>query len=79
MIDVQEFAAALERVLPQAGAVLRAEGPHLPIAFDLDDSALRHDLGDVPSTPLEEGILETAAIFERLNQAGTLDTQDLDA
>jgi len=79
VIDVQEFTAALERVLPQAGALVRAEGPHLPIAFDLDDSALRHDLGDVPSTPLEEGILETAAIFERLNQAGTLDTQDLDA
>ena len=56
VIQVQEFTRALERVLPQSAALVRAEGKHLPIAYDLDDSALRHDLGDVPSTPLEEGI-----------------------
>lgn len=76
--QVQEFTRALERVLPQSAALVRAEGKPLPIAYDLDDSALRHDVGDVPSTPLEEGIRETAAIFERLKQAGTLDTRDLE-
>jgi nucleoside-diphosphate-sugar epimerase len=78
VISVQEFTAALECVLPQSAALIRAEGKQLPIAFDLDDSALRHDLGDVPNTPLEEGIRETAAIFERLKQAGSLNTHDLD-
>jgi nucleoside-diphosphate-sugar epimerase len=78
VISMPEFTTALERVLPQAGALVRAEGKHLPIAFDLDDSALRHDLGDVPSTRLEEGIRETAVIFERLKRAGRLDTHDLD-
>ena len=78
VIHVQEFTTTLERVLPQAASLVRAEGKHLPIAFDLADSALRHDLGDVPSTLLEDGIRETAAIFERLRQSGTLDTRDLD-
>jgi nucleoside-diphosphate-sugar epimerase len=78
VISVQDFTTTLERVLPQAAALVRAEGKPLPIAFDLDDSALRHDLGDISCTPLEEGIRETAAIFERLKQAGTLDTRDLD-
>jgi hypothetical protein len=29
-------------------------------------------------TPLEDGIRETAVIFERLQRAGTLDTKDLE-
>ena len=78
VINVQEFTSTLERVLPQSSTLVRVEGKHLHIAFDLADSALRHDLGDVPSTPLEDGIRETAAIFERLKQSGTLDTRDLD-
>ena len=55
-----------------------AEGKHLPIAYDLDDSALHHDLGSVPRTPLEEGIRETAEIFDRLAHQGILDTKDLE-
>jgi nucleoside-diphosphate-sugar epimerase len=77
VVRVPEFLATLEQVLPQARTLINAEGKPLPIAADLDDSALQRDLGGVPRTPLEEGIGETAAIFERLRGAGTLDTQDL--
>ena len=77
VVRVPEFLATLEQVLPQARTLIKAEGKPLPIAADLDDSALQRDLGGVPRTPLEEGIRETAAIFERLRGAGALDTQDL--
>lgn len=79
VVSIAEFIVTLERVLPGARGLIKAEGRPLPIAADLDDSALQRDLGHVPRTPLEEGIRETAAIFARLAQAGTLDTKDLDA
>ncbi len=77
VVHMDEFLATLERVLPRARGLIRSEGPQLPIAYDLDDSQLVKDLGEVPRTPLEQGIRETAEIFERLAQAGKLDTADL--
>jgi len=76
---MEKFIAALERDSPQAHGRIRAAGPALPIAYDLDNSALIRDLGQVPSTPLAEGIRETRMIFERLRDAGRLTTDDLDA
>jgi nucleoside-diphosphate-sugar epimerase len=79
VVRIEEFIATLERVLPGARRLVKAEGKPLAIAADLDDSALQHDLGRVPSTPLEEGIRETAEIFERLHREGRLDAKDLDS
>ncbi len=79
VIQMDEFLATLERVLPRARGLIRAEGPRLPIAYDLDDSALVRDLGDVPRTPLEEGIRRTADIFESLLCEGRLDTKDIES
>jgi nucleoside-diphosphate-sugar epimerase len=77
--QTSEFIDALTRIVPQARDLVRAEGGALPIAYDLDDSALVRDLGDVPRTPLDQGIRETVAIFERLQRAGRLSTSDLEA
>jgi len=79
VIRVEEFIERLEQCLPQARGLIKAQGKHLPIAPDLDDSALKQDLGEVPNTPLAEGIGETANIFERLAQEGRLDTKDLES
>jgi nucleoside-diphosphate-sugar epimerase len=78
VIRMEEFLERLAQILPQARELITARGKHLPIAPDLDDSALKQDLGEVPNTPLEEGIRETASIFERLAQEGRLDTKDLE-
>lgn len=78
VIGVEEFVATLEQVLPQARGLITAQGKQIPIAPDLDDSALVRDLGDVPQTPLPEGIRETAEIFARLHGEGRLDTRDLE-
>ncbi|MGH9470434.1 MAG: NAD-dependent epimerase/dehydratase family protein [Terriglobia bacterium] len=78
VMRVAEFIDALEKVSPGARHLIRAEGPALPIAADLDDSALARDLGSVPNTPLEDGIRETMAIFRKLKDEGRLETSDLE-
>src|SRR5712692_1116201 len=75
---VEEFLATLDRVFPGSRGMIRAVGPPLPIAYDLDDSLLVHDLAEVPRTPLEQGIRQTAEIFDRLRREGRLDTKDLE-
>jgi len=76
--QVDQFIRELEHIRPASRGLVRAEGKPLPIAYDLDDSALVHDLGDVPRTPLESGIRQTLDIFERLRREGRLDVRDLD-
>ena len=78
VMQVHEFLTILEQILPISRTLIKAEGKSLPVSYDFDDSALRHDLAGVHHTPLEDGIRETAAIFERLKLARTLDTKDLE-
>jgi nucleoside-diphosphate-sugar epimerase len=78
VVRVEEFIHTLEQLLPQARGLIKAQGKKLPIAPDLDDSALRHDLGEDLHTPLQEGIRETANIFERLEREGRLETKELE-
>jgi nucleoside-diphosphate-sugar epimerase len=81
VIQIQEFIQELASILPgirvAGGATIRAEGKPLPIASDLDDSALVRDLGELPRTPLADGIRETAGIFARLRSEGRLGVEDL--
>ena len=79
VIQTGEFIETLTRLLPRAKDLIRAEGTHLPVAYDFDDSALAKDLGPTPKTPLEQGIRETAEIFERLKCQGKLETSELTA
>ena len=78
VMHMDEFLATLNRLLPRSRGLIRAEGMPIPIAFDFDDSALQRDIREVPRTPLEEGIRETAEIFERLRSQGELDLSDLE-
>jgi UDP-glucose 4-epimerase len=78
VVQVEDFLSELRRQIPAARDLIRAEGKKLSIAYDLDDSALARDLGDVPRTPLAEGIRETCEIFRRLEHEGRLDTRDLE-
>lgn len=75
--QTEEFIATLSHIVPRTRELVRAEGKALPIAHDLDDSALVGDLREVPRTPLDRGIRETLAIFERLQREERLDTDDL--
>lgn len=78
VMRVNEFLVTLGQVLPGARTLIKAEGNSLPVSYDIDDSLLRNDLVNIPHTPVEEGVRETAAIFTRLEQQGTLDVKDLE-
>src|SRR5712692_1284007 len=53
-------------------------GPPIPIAPAMDDAAIRRVIGDLPSTPLDEGVRETMRRFSILRDAGRLDMSDLE-
>jgi UDP-glucose 4-epimerase len=78
VMQMDEFLSTLNRLLPNSGQLIRAEGKPIPIAYDFDDSALARDIGEVPRTPLEDGIRETAEIFARLRKKGELPLGDLE-
>jgi hypothetical protein len=44
----------------------------------MNDAAIRHVIGPLPSTPLETGVLETMQRFVALRDMGRLDTGDID-
>ena len=64
----------IAKTLPEG----KAHSKQLPIAPDLDDSALWHDLGEAPGTPLEKGIRQSASIFERLEREGRPETKEME-
>lgn len=78
VVDMAAIHAALCAVEPRARELITYGDRQLPIAFDLDDSALQHDLGPMPRTPLLEGIRQTLEHFRRLRTRGELETYDLE-
>jgi nucleoside-diphosphate-sugar epimerase len=76
-VDVDRIAAVINE---NAGSELVSfAGPPIPIAPALDDTAIRKAIPDLPSTPLKIGIRETMRRFVSLQDAGRLDTSDIDA
>ena len=45
------------------GTSVRAEGPGLPIALQIDTGTLRQDFPDIPRTTIREGVSETVAHY----------------
>jgi nucleoside-diphosphate-sugar epimerase len=78
VVDLPALHRALCEVEPAAARLITYGEKQIPIAYDLDDSALQRDLGPLPCTPLTEGIRQTLEQFRALNVAGKLDTADLD-
>jgi nucleoside-diphosphate-sugar epimerase len=78
VVDMPSFHRALCEVEPTAAAQITHGDRQIPIAYDLDDSALQRDLGPLPRTPLVEGIQRTLELFRRLRAEGRLDTADID-
>jgi nucleoside-diphosphate-sugar epimerase len=78
VMRIDDFLDVLAQIMPRSRHLITTKGNPLPIAANLDDSALQHDFAGVPPVTLEEGIRETATIFERLARAGRLDAGDLE-
>jgi nucleoside-diphosphate-sugar epimerase len=71
--SVDALIGLLEELRPGAADLIRAEGPRVPVAHRMDDSALRENIADIASTPLRQGVTATLEIFEKLLCEGRLD------
>jgi nucleoside-diphosphate-sugar epimerase len=77
-IHVGEVVAEIERAWPGArGTITYADAP-LSIPAELDATMIRATLGELPATPLAEGVRETLKRFAELRREGRLTTEDLD-
>jgi UDP-glucose 4-epimerase len=75
-VHITDIITAIERVWPHS-EITHAEEP-LTIPPEMDDSAIRAALGELPATPLEAGVRATVDRFAELHREGRLDTSDLD-
>jgi nucleoside-diphosphate-sugar epimerase len=75
-VHVAEIVAEIERSWPDS-TISYADQP-LAIPPEMDDSAIRAALGELPSTPLSVGVRATIERFADLYREGRLDTNDLD-
>jgi nucleoside-diphosphate-sugar epimerase len=78
VVDLATFHRALCEVDPAAANLITFGERQIPIAYNLDDTALQRDIGPVSRTPLADGIRQTTAQFKQLLSEGRLDTSDLD-
>jgi len=78
VVDLATFHRTLCTVEPAAAKLITFGEKQIPIAYNLDDSALQRDLGPMPHTPLVEGIRRTLEQFKHLYEEGRFDTTDLD-
>jgi nucleoside-diphosphate-sugar epimerase len=69
VVDMHDFISTVERVDASARGLLTAEGPEVPVAFRMSDKALRSIVGEMPKTPLDEGIRRTLDGFRSLTPA----------
>jgi nucleoside-diphosphate-sugar epimerase len=73
VVDLPTLHRALVAAEPAAERLITFGDKQIPIAFDLDDSALQRDVGLPPRTPLVEGVRRTFEDFRRLHPTGKLE------
>ena len=79
-VEVARWVELVDEALPpERRGLVTFEGAPLPIAAELDGSALDAALSGLPHTSAREGIAATVAHFERLAAEGRLDDWGLDA
>ncbi|NOZ26488.1 MAG: NAD(P)-dependent oxidoreductase [Chloroflexi bacterium] len=66
VVTVEEIIDAIEATIPGARQLITHADAPIPIAPSLDGSALRERLGEIPHTPLREGVARTAEAFRQL-------------
>jgi nucleoside-diphosphate-sugar epimerase len=78
VVTVEEVISSIEQAYPRARGLIRCTSNRLGIAANLSEEGLKGEIGRVPSTPIDEGIEQTIAVFERLKQEARLDVSDLE-
>ena len=76
VIAVSDFIERLTAIFPNARITHDADS-EFPFPADLGDDGLRDILGDVPHTPLEDAMLQDAAMYRDLLDRGRIDLEQL--
>ncbi|HRJ42423.1 MAG: NAD(P)-dependent oxidoreductase [Caldilineaceae bacterium] len=77
IVDMSEVVAAIEAAEPSAAGRITTAEAVLPFPLGFDDSELRKILGDIPFTPLEQGVADTISLFKAAIAAGKLPKETL--
>ncbi|MBI3209528.1 MAG: NAD-dependent epimerase/dehydratase family protein [Candidatus Solibacter usitatus] len=72
VIEMEELARTLAHIRPSAANLITTGGPRVPVAYRMDDAALRAAIPGIPKTPLEDGMRRTIELYERLHAEGRL-------
>ncbi len=72
VVHMEEIVASLERLRPGAAKLISAAGPQVPVAYRMDDAALRAAVPGIPKTSLADGMRQTIELYERLRNEGRL-------
>jgi nucleoside-diphosphate-sugar epimerase len=72
VVSMAEVVAAIEAAAPEVRGRITFEPLSLPFPAGQDDARLRAWLGEVPHTPLEEGVARTVATFRQALADGVL-------
>jgi nucleoside-diphosphate-sugar epimerase len=77
-VPVADVVREIEKSIPEAKGSITFDETAMAIPSELDDSAIIDALGEIPHTPLSQGVRETIERFTLLHREGRLDTSDLD-
>src|SRR5262245_8301075 len=77
-VPVADVVNEIENLIPQSRGSITFDEAAMAIPSALDDTAIINALGDIPHTPLSQGVRETIERFTLLHRRGRLDTSDLD-
>jgi nucleoside-diphosphate-sugar epimerase len=72
VVSMDAFINTLDELRPGARELITASGPQVPVAYKMDDSALRAHVPGIRKTPLREGLRRTLEIFDRLKAEARL-------
>lgn len=71
-VTVEDFVASIEKIEPAAKGLVSYLDDTIPGNVDVDDIELRNRIGDLPKTPIEDGIRKSLSIFGRHIEQGLL-------
>lgn len=66
VIEMEALRRMLDEIRPGAADLISVDGPQVPVAYRMSDSALVSTVGTVPRTPLREAVVKSIEAFERL-------------
>jgi nucleoside-diphosphate-sugar epimerase len=79
LVEVAEVVSIIEQEVPEAAGLISVGLDPVPGRVEFDDAPLRAVVGELPKTPLAEGVRSSVRLFRREVEAGILTKAELEA